>query len=131
MSNNLLIKCAQSRLTRRLHYLLYMYIFYILDVLKCYMCTSLSNDSCNSSLPATNSLEPVECTIPKIAEWQRTISQHKILKLVANLFEVDDSHHHYQANTPMACAKMVLNSKYTCCKHLQGINVSGINNVKR
>ncbi|KYM96147.1 hypothetical protein ALC62_13198, partial [Cyphomyrmex costatus] len=86
--------------------------FYIEDVLKCYMCTSLSNEGCGSDM-TMNSLQPVECTGNKIVEWQRSIQQHKILSPVARLFEVDDMlQQHYQGSPKdTACAKMVMNSK--------------------
>ncbi|XP_018402692.1 PREDICTED: uncharacterized protein LOC108779727 [Cyphomyrmex costatus] len=80
------------------------------DVLKCYMCTSLSNEGCGSDM-TMNSLQPVECTGNKIVEWQRSIQQHKILSPVARLFEVDDMlQQHYQGSPKdTACAKMVMN----------------------
>ncbi|KMQ91357.1 hypothetical protein RF55_8792 [Lasius niger] len=80
------------------------------------MCTSLSEKDCGSKM-TTSSLQPVECTMSKMNEWQRKIQQHRVLNSIADLFAVD-AVQHYQATTPrdMNCAKMVLNGKYTCCK---------------
>ncbi|KAL6433796.1 hypothetical protein ACFW04_005792 [Cataglyphis niger] len=79
------------------------------DVLKCYMCTSLSNDSCGSAL-TTRSLQPVECTGTKIVDWQRDIQQHRILNKITGLFEIDEALRHYPGiPRDMACAKMIFN----------------------
>jgi len=69
------------------------------------MCTSVSNKGCGFNL-TTNSLQPVECTGSKIAEWQQDIQQHNVLGSVARLFEVDQG-----LSQDMTCAKMILNSK--------------------
>ncbi|XP_071634648.1 probable RNA-directed DNA polymerase from transposon X-element isoform X3 [Temnothorax longispinosus] len=82
------------------------------NALKCYMCTSLSNEGCGSNL--TTKLQPMECTVNNIQEWQRSIQQHNGLKSVASFFEVDEIFQHYQdAPQEMACAKMMIfnNSK--------------------
>ncbi|XP_029660216.1 uncharacterized protein LOC115233777 [Formica exsecta] len=78
------------------------------DVLKCYMCTSLSDEGCGSAF--NNSLQPVECTVNKIFEWQRDLQQHRTLSKIVSLFGIDEALQHSQ-RTPqnMACAKMVLN----------------------
>ncbi|KYN32728.1 hypothetical protein ALC56_13007, partial [Trachymyrmex septentrionalis] len=91
---------------------LFKVIFFYTDVLKCYMCTSLSNDGCDSDMK-TNSLQPIECTGSNMVEWQRSIQQHNILNPLARLFEVDDMLQHYQGPPKdTACAKMVIKSKY-------------------
>ncbi|XP_018359934.1 PREDICTED: uncharacterized protein LOC108759133 isoform X2 [Trachymyrmex cornetzi] len=78
------------------------------DVLKCYMCTSLSNDGCDSDM-RTNSLQPLECTSNNMVEWQRSIQQHNVLNPLARLFEVDDMSQYYQGSPKdTACAKMVI-----------------------
>ncbi|EZA46964.1 hypothetical protein X777_00556 [Ooceraea biroi] len=72
------------------------------------MCTSLSNEACGSDMVG-KSLQPVECTGTKMLDWQTSIKQHNVLKLIAHLFEVDDTFQHYQrAPQDMACAKMIL-----------------------
>ncbi|XP_070172664.1 uncharacterized protein [Polyergus mexicanus] len=77
-------------------------------VLKCYMCTSLSEKGCGSAF--NSSLQPVECTVKKILEWQRDLQQHRILSKIVSLFGIDEALQH-SPRTPqdMACAKMVLN----------------------
>nr|XP_012235614.1 PREDICTED: uncharacterized protein LOC105679884 [Linepithema humile] len=77
------------------------------NVLKCYMCTSLSDENCGSGL-TVHSLHPVECTLPKMIEWQRIIKQHNIPRSFAPLFEVAESLQNYRTPHHMACAKMVL-----------------------
>ncbi|XP_018308915.1 uncharacterized protein [Mycetomoellerius zeteki] len=78
------------------------------DVLKCYMCTSLTNEDCGSDM-TTNLLQPMECTGNKMVEWQRSIQQHNVLNPLARLFEVDDMLQHYQSPPKdTACAKMVI-----------------------
>ncbi|KYN22441.1 hypothetical protein ALC57_05160, partial [Trachymyrmex cornetzi] len=87
-------------------------IFFYTDVLKCYMCTSLSNDGCDSDM-RTNSLQPLECTSNNMVEWQRSIQQHNVLNPLARLFEVDDMSQYYQGSPKdTACAKMVIKNKY-------------------
>lgn len=84
---------------------------FIEDVLKCYMCTSLSNESCGSNF-TTNSLQPVECTDNKIMKWQISIQQHNVLNKVAQLFKDNEIlQYHQGVLQDMACAKMILNSK--------------------
>lgn len=84
---------------------------FVEDVLKCYMCTSLSDEGCSSNL-TTNSLQPVKCTDKKIMEWQISIQQHNVLSKVALLFK-DNEILQYHQGVPqdMACAKMIFNSK--------------------
>ncbi|KYQ51645.1 hypothetical protein ALC60_09232, partial [Trachymyrmex zeteki] len=98
------------------NYNLRIYIIYLLkviffcteDVLKCYMCTSLTNEDCGSDM-TTNLLQPMECTGNKMVEWQRSIQQHNVLNPLARLFEVDDMLQHYQSPPKdTACAKMVI-----------------------
>lgn len=74
------------------------------------MCTSLSDEGCGSAF--NNSLQPVECTVNKIFEWQRDLQQHRTLSKIVSLFGIDEALQHSQ-RTPqnMACAKMVLNGK--------------------
>lgn len=82
------------------------------NVLKCYMCTSLSNEDCNSDL-ITNTLQPTECTADNMVEWQKRIQQHKLFNPITWVFEIDESHYQNKITSDnMACAKMVLNSKY-------------------
>ncbi|KAH0949022.1 hypothetical protein HN011_009100 [Eciton burchellii] len=81
------------------------------DVLKCYMCTSLSKD-CESNMVG-KSVQPVECTWDKMFQWQKNIGQHKILSSIAHLFEVDETFQHYPSPPSMACAKMILDVRNT------------------
>lgn len=76
--------------------------------LKCYMCTSLMNEGCETD-PKAHNLEPVECTLGQMVDWQRNVQQHNVLNAISGIFEVDNLQH-YQATAPrdMACAKMVL-----------------------
>ncbi|KAG7205530.1 hypothetical protein KM043_007508 [Ampulex compressa] len=78
------------------------------ETLKCYMCTSLTNEGCGTD-PKAHNLEPVECTLSKMGEWQRNIQQHNILNSIASIFEVDNTQN-YPVSAPkdLACAKMVL-----------------------
>ncbi|GAB1860245.1 Protein quiver [Camponotus japonicus] len=78
------------------------------DVLKCYVCTSLTNEGCNSTL-TTTSLQPVECTVRKMVEWQTVIKQHRILKSIVRIFEVDETPHLHVTPSNMACAKTIIN----------------------
>ncbi|EGI62569.1 hypothetical protein G5I_09135, partial [Acromyrmex echinatior] len=92
-------------------YLFKIIFSYTEDVLKCYMCTSLSNNGCDSDMKA-NSLQPLECTGNNMVEWQRSIQQHKVLNSLARLFEVDDMLQHYQSPPKdTACAKMVIKTE--------------------
>ncbi|XP_025988860.1 uncharacterized protein LOC105195946 isoform X2 [Solenopsis invicta] len=77
------------------------------NVLKCYMCNSLSNESCGSDM-TMSLLQAVECTDNKIRDWQRSIQQHNDLKSIVQLFAFDEISQHYSA-TPIACAKVILN----------------------
>ncbi|KYM81740.1 hypothetical protein ALC53_07733 [Atta colombica] len=78
------------------------------DVLKCYMCTSLTSEDCDSDMK-TNSLQPLECTGNNMMEWQRSIKQHNVLKPLARLFEIDDTLLYYQSlSKNTACVKMFI-----------------------
>ncbi|XP_076246736.1 uncharacterized protein LOC143186826 [Calliopsis andreniformis] len=77
--------------------------------LKCYMCTSLTNRGCDTD-PGAHNIEPVECTLSHMDDWQRTLKQHNTLNAISHIFDVDTSQH-YQAAAPMACAKMILRVK--------------------
>lgn len=77
------------------------------EVLKCYMCTSFSNDGCEADTIG-KSLQPVECTVTKMLEWQRSILQHEVLSKIAHLFEVDETLQDYRRLPQhLACAKML------------------------
>lgn len=73
------------------------------------MCNSLTNLGCDAD-PKAHNIEPVECTYNNMIEWQQSLLQHNILKLIFPFFEIDNSQH-YQATAPMACAKTTLNGK--------------------
>ncbi|XP_053978208.1 uncharacterized protein LOC128876124 [Hylaeus volcanicus] len=79
------------------------------ETLKCYMCTSFSQPGCDTD-PKANNIEPTECTLAHMADWQQTVLQHKSLSTISRIFEVDTSHssQQYQAVAPMACAKLIL-----------------------
>ncbi|CAK9801623.1 hypothetical protein ANTQUA_LOCUS2929 [Anthophora quadrimaculata] len=79
------------------------------EILKCYMCTSLTNAGCDTD-PKAYDIEPVECTLNNMVEWQQTVQKHSVLNAMSNIFDVDNSQY-YQATAPMACAKMVFNDK--------------------
>ncbi|XP_072767426.1 UPAR/Ly6 domain-containing protein CG9338 [Anoplolepis gracilipes] len=82
------------------------------DVLKCYMCTSLTNEGCNSSAVTTHSLLLKECTLTEMAKWQDRIKQHKVFKSITGFFNIDQpmqQHETYHQGSHMACSKMVLN----------------------
>ncbi|XP_017758439.1 PREDICTED: uncharacterized protein LOC108549532 [Eufriesea mexicana] len=76
------------------------------ETLKCYMCTSLTNPGCDID-PKAHKIEPVECTVNNMIEWQKSVQRHQILNPISTIFEIDNSQH-YQATAPMACAKMTL-----------------------
>ncbi|XP_076173200.1 UPAR/Ly6 domain-containing protein CG9338 [Ptiloglossa arizonensis] len=76
------------------------------EPLKCYMCTSLTNPGCDTD-PKAHNIEPVECTLTHMADWQGTVNQNNDLKAISHIFEVDNFQHS-QSPGPMACAKMVL-----------------------
>ncbi|XP_076686472.1 UPAR/Ly6 domain-containing protein CG9338 [Andrena cerasifolii] len=76
------------------------------EILKCYMCTSLTNPGCDTD-PKAHNIEPVECTLNHMGELQRTVQQHSGLSAISYIFDVDNSQHHPTAG-PVACAKMVL-----------------------
>ena len=74
------------------------------DKLKCYMCTSLTDPSCDTDL-STEDIK--ECTLNNMDSFKQRIQQHNDLNKIAVIFEVDKSQY-YQASAPMACAKMIL-----------------------
>ncbi|CAL7943833.1 unnamed protein product [Xylocopa violacea] len=76
------------------------------DNLKCYMCTSLTTPGCEKD-PHLSNIEPVECTLNHMVDWQRNMQQHQVLGSIPAIFEVDNSQHH-PIDVPMACAKMVI-----------------------
>ncbi|XP_011698825.1 PREDICTED: uncharacterized protein LOC105456462 [Wasmannia auropunctata] len=74
--------------------------------LKCYMCTSLSNEGCGLDF-TTNSLQPVECTNSNIMEWQGRIRQHNNFTSMEWLF--NDNISQQSILQDMACSKIILN----------------------
>ncbi|XP_043259782.1 uncharacterized protein LOC122401611 [Colletes gigas] len=76
------------------------------EKLKCYMCTSLTNEGCDTD-PKAHDIKPVECTMKNMVDWQLNVQQYGALSAISRIFEVDNSQQ-YQTAAPMACAKMVL-----------------------
>ncbi|KAK2587851.1 hypothetical protein KPH14_003948 [Odynerus spinipes] len=76
------------------------------DTLKCYMCTSVTDEDCGDDITKSHKLEPTECTISKMTKWQRSIQQNKILHPIFSIFAVDDPQHDQSQLKNMACAKV-------------------------
>ncbi|XP_016904141.1 uncharacterized protein LOC107992642 [Apis cerana] len=74
------------------------------EKLKCYMCTSLTDPSCDTDL-STEDIK--ECTLNNMDSFKQRIQQHNDLNKISVIFDVDKSQY-YQASAPMACAKMIL-----------------------
>lgn len=90
-------------------------LFFIDNVQKCYMCTSLTNDGCGSEL-IPSLVEPTECTENNMIIWQGQIKQHNVLNSIVWLFEISEPRQHYEGAQDIACLKMTLNGKQSGAK---------------
>ncbi|XP_046822031.1 uncharacterized protein LOC124425565 isoform X2 [Vespa crabro] len=76
------------------------------DILKCYMCTSVTDKDCGNDITKSKAIEPTECTMEEMTKWQNTIQQNKLLTSIFSIFAVDNPRHDQSMLKNMACAKV-------------------------
>ncbi|KAL2735564.1 hypothetical protein V1478_003204, partial [Vespula squamosa] len=76
------------------------------DILKCYMCTSVTDKDCGDDIIKSQTIKPMECTMEEMTKWQNIIQQNKLLTPIFSIFAVDNPQQNKKILKNMACAKV-------------------------